>query len=80
MISFAESMRGTAIAIARATSAGMRRLSHMEYRPTDRSKAIAKFLPAFVIAAAIGGLLLSLIALPIVGGLGLGAKSVAQDF
>jgi membrane peptidoglycan carboxypeptidase len=52
----------------------------MESRPTDRSKAIAKFLPAFVIATAIGGLLLSLIALPVVGGLGLGAKSVAQDF
>jgi membrane peptidoglycan carboxypeptidase len=52
----------------------------MEYRPTDRSKAIAKFLPAFVIAAGIGGLLASLIALPIVGGLGLAAKSVAQDF
>jgi len=52
----------------------------MEYRPTDRSKAIAKFLPAFVIAAGIGGLLISLIALPIVGGLGLAAKSVAQNF
>jgi len=52
----------------------------MEYRPTDRSKAIAKFLPAFVIAVGIGGLLISLIALPIVGGLGLAAKSVAQNF
>jgi len=80
MIAFTETLRRTATAIARATSGAVRRLILMQYRPTDRSKAIAKFLPAFVIAAGIGGLLLSLIALPVIGGLGLAAKSVAQNF
>src|SRR5262245_66022380 len=79
MIAFTETLRRTATAIARATSGAVRRLILMQYRPTDRSKAIAKFLPAFVIAAGIGGLLLSLIALPVIGGRGLAAKSAAQN-
>lgn len=80
MIRSLRQVRQTASAHARAGSDALRTLGSMASRPGSRQRAIAKYLPALLIAAAVGGLLASLIALPFVAGFGLAAKSLAEDF
>ena len=47
---------------------------------TSRFRAIAQYFPALIVASVAAGLLLSLIALPVIAGAGLLARNAASDF